>query len=144
MSISSTARRLLSALAAAVFLTGTLVSQPSTTPAAQAVPVQDWLHAQGNKIVDEAGQEVWLTGTNWFGFNTSERVLHGLWSGNLQQITKSMADRGLNVVRIPISAQLLLEWSNGQTIVAERQHQRQSRPGRVEQPAGVRPFPRTL
>jgi endoglucanase len=116
--LSSTARgRVLSMAAAVVLLAGTLMSQPAATPTAQAVPAQDWLHTQGNKIVDEAGKEVWLTGTNWFGFNTSERVLHGLWSGNLQQITKSMADRGLNVVRIPISAQLLLEWSNGQTIM---------------------------
>ncbi|QNE23145.1 cellulase family glycosylhydrolase [Kribbella qitaiheensis] len=94
-------------------------AEPTTAqaPTVQAAPAQDWLHAQGNKIVDGAGKEVWLTGANWFGFNASERVLHGLWSGNLQQITKSMADRGINVVRIPISAQLLLEWSNGQTIM---------------------------
>ena len=90
-----------------------VISRAGTAPAA---PAQDWLHVQGNKIVDEAGKEVWLTGTNWFGFNTSERVFHGLWSGNLQQITKSMADRGINVVRIPVSAQVLLEWSAGQTI----------------------------
>lgn len=97
---------------AAVFI----LASPLTTPA-QAAPTMDWLHAQGNKIVDEAGKEVWLTGTNWFGFNTSERVFHGLWSGNLEGITKSMADRGLNVVRVPISAQLLNEWSKGQTIM---------------------------
>ncbi|MEV8372154.1 cellulase family glycosylhydrolase [Kribbella sp. NPDC056861] len=120
-------RAVLPLVAAAALLTGALAPNlsasaastavPTKEPAAaQAVPAQDWLHVQGNKIVDDAGKEVWLTGTNWFGFNTSERVLHGLWSGNLQQITKSMADRGLNVVRIPISAQLLLEWSAGQTI----------------------------
>ncbi|MEU4392246.1 cellulase family glycosylhydrolase [Kribbella sp. NPDC023855] len=117
---STIGRTVLSIVAAAALFTGALAFHPSLSSAqpaaAAAAPAQDWLHVQGNKIVDEAGQEVWLTGTNWFGFNTSERVFHGLWSGNLQQITKSMADRGINVVRIPVSAQLLLEWSAGQTI----------------------------
>ncbi|MEU4425174.1 cellulase family glycosylhydrolase [Actinoplanes sp. NPDC024001] len=84
-----------------------------SAPAAAAVPANDWLHVQGNQIVDEAGNPVWLTGTNWFGFNASERVFHGLWSGNITEITKSMADRGINIVRVPISTQLLLEWKAG-------------------------------
>ncbi|MFC4302367.1 cellulase family glycosylhydrolase [Cohnella boryungensis] len=82
--------------------------------AAAAVPAKDWLHVEGNKIVDEAGNRVWLTGANWFGFNASERVFHGLWSANIRQITKGMADRGINIVRVPISTELLLEWKNGQ------------------------------
>lgn len=77
----------------------------------------DWLHTSGNKIVDANGDEVWLTGANWFGFNASERIFHGLWSGNITGITKSMADRGINMVRVPISTQLLLEWKNGQATV---------------------------
>jgi aryl-phospho-beta-D-glucosidase BglC (GH1 family)/chitodextrinase len=90
------------------------VSSAAPTPtAAAAAPTADWLHANGNKIVDEAGNKVWLTGTNWFGFNASERVFHGLWSGNITKITKAMADRGINIVRVPISTELLLEWKAG-------------------------------
>ncbi|MEU0274697.1 cellulase family glycosylhydrolase, partial [Streptomyces sp. NPDC006307] len=85
--------------------------------AADAAPGDDWLHTQGNKIVDANGDEVWLTGANWFGFNAGERVFHGLWSGNITEITKSMADRGINIVRVPISTQLLLEWKNGRAEV---------------------------
>ncbi|MFD7458699.1 MULTISPECIES: cellulase family glycosylhydrolase [unclassified Streptomyces] len=85
--------------------------------AALAAPGDDWLHTEGNKIVDANGDEVWLTGTNWFGFNATERVFHGLWSGNITEITESMADRGINIVRVPISTQLLLEWKNGQATV---------------------------
>ncbi len=85
---------------------------------AQAAPTNDWLHVQGNKIVDEAGTQVWLTGANWFGFNASERVFHGLWSVNMEGVTKSMADHGINIVRVPISTQLLLEWKNGQAAVS--------------------------
>jgi aryl-phospho-beta-D-glucosidase BglC (GH1 family) len=82
-------------------------------PRAAAVASQDWLHVDGNQIVDEAGNPVWLTGVNWFGFNASERVFHGLWQGNITEITKGMADRGINLVRVPISTQLLLEWKAG-------------------------------
>jgi aryl-phospho-beta-D-glucosidase BglC (GH1 family)/chitodextrinase len=85
--------------------------------AAVAAPGDDWLHTRGNKIVDANGDEVWLTGANWFGFNAGERVFHGLWSGNITDITKSMASRGINIVRVPISTQLLLEWKNGQATV---------------------------
>jgi len=80
---------------------------------AHAAAGDDWLHVSGNKIVDESGKEVWLTGTNWFGFNAGERVFHGLWSANITTLTKSMADRGINTVRVPISTQLLLEWKAG-------------------------------
>jgi endoglucanase len=100
--------------AVAALATGAVGIMP---PATAAVPAKDWLHVSGNRIVDEAGNQVWLTGTNWFGFNASERVFHGLWSGNITQITKSMADRGINMVRVPISTQLLLEWRAGQTIM---------------------------
>nr|WP_221381650.1 cellulase family glycosylhydrolase [Actinoplanes polyasparticus] len=82
--------------------------------AAAAAPGSDWLHVSGNQIVDAAGNPVWLTGVNWFGFNASERVFHGLWSANITEITRSMSERGINIVRVPISTQLLLEWKNGQ------------------------------
>ena len=105
-------------LAAAVPSFSTGATPFTAAPAAAAVPANDWLHTSGNKIVDEAGNEVWLTGVNWFGWNASERVFHGLWSANIETITKGMADRGLNIVRVPISTQLLLEWKAGQTVAA--------------------------
>lgn len=89
------------------------LSSAAPTAAAAVTPTADWLHTDGNKIVDEAGNQVLLTGVNWFGFNASERVFHGLWSANVTTMTKSMADRGINIVRVPISTQLLLEWKAG-------------------------------
>ncbi len=64
-------------------------------------------------MVDKNGRAVWLTGANWFGFNASERVFHGLWSANLHTMMQEIADRGINVIRVPISTQLLYEWKNG-------------------------------
>jgi endoglucanase len=120
------ARRWQAALAVGLLL-GTaatvpaLAAPPSAQPrtaAVLAVPTNDWLHTVGNTIVDEAGNRVLLSGANWFGFNASERVFHGLWSANIETITRQMAQRGLNIVRVPISTQLLLEWRAGQTVAA--------------------------
>lgn len=108
-------RATLAKAATALLLAGAAATV--TAPANAAVPQNDWLHVQGNRIVDEAGNQVWLTGTNWFGYNASERVFHGLWSANITEVTKAMADRGINLVRVPISTQLLLEWRNGQAIM---------------------------
>ncbi|MDQ1294690.1 MAG: endoglucanase [Actinomycetota bacterium] len=98
---------------AAGALGGGSAAAGSVVRAAAAVPEKDWLHVEGNQVVDKAGNPVWLTGANWFGFNATERAFHGLWSGNIDELTKSMADRGLNIVRVPISTQLLLEWKAG-------------------------------
>ena len=54
-----------------------------------------------------------MTGVNWFGFNTSERVFHGLWSAHFPTIMKSIADHGINTLRVPISVELILEWKAG-------------------------------
>src|SRR5687767_11978991 len=89
--VTAVAAVLATALGGWANMAGPSSAAPQT--AAAAVPASDWLHTTGNKIVDEAGNQVWLTGANWFGFNASERVFHGLWSGNITQITKAMADR---------------------------------------------------
>ena len=94
--------------AALTAVTPVAVSRP-----AAAAPAEDWLHVEGNQIVDEAGNPVWLTGANWFGLNATERAFHGLWSANIVTITQAMAERGINIVRVPISTQLLLEWKAG-------------------------------
>ena len=56
----------------------------------------DWLYVDGNKIVDMYGNEVWITGCNWFGFNVGSGVFDGVWSCNMHDAIKSIADRGLN------------------------------------------------
>lgn len=92
---------------------------PAAAPAmAPAAAEDDWLHTEGNQIVDADGNKVWLTGANWFGFNATERVFHGLWSANMETLTKSMSERGVNIVRVPISTQLLLEWRDGGAAVS--------------------------
>lgn len=74
----------------------------------------DWLFAQGNQLVDREGKPVWLTGINWFGYNTGTNCFDGLWACDLNSSIKTIADHGFNLLRIPISTELLLQWKNGE------------------------------
>ena len=85
----------------------------SVSVAAGDTKSDDWLHVEGNKIVDMNGNEVWLTGCNWFGFNTGTNVFDGVWSCNMKEAIWGMADRGINLLRIPISTELVNQWSEG-------------------------------
>ncbi len=77
----------------------------------------DWLSTKGNRIVDAKGHPVWLTGANWFGFNTQERVFHGLSTAHMGTMMDAIASRGINVMRVPISTELLLEWRDGRAAI---------------------------
>lgn len=72
----------------------------------------DWLHCVGNRIYDRNNNEVWLTGANWFGFNCSENVFHGAWY-DIKDILTDIADRGIGLLRVPISTELLYSWMTG-------------------------------
>ena len=78
-----------------------------------APTTDDWLHTDGSKILDKNGKEVWLTGINWFGYNTGTNTFDGLWACDLNTSISSIADRGFNLLRIPISTELIKNWSNG-------------------------------
>ncbi len=84
--------------------------------AAENVPepsTDDWLSAKGSKIVDKDGKEVWLTGCNWFGYNTGTNCFDGLWACDLDYSIASIADHGFNLLRVPISTELVNNWQDG-------------------------------
>lgn len=92
-------------------------SGTASNPGALEVPeptTDDWLYVDGNKIVDKDGKQVWITGVNWFGYNTGTNLFDGIWNSDLNTSIQSIADHGFNLVRIPISAELLLQWKNGE------------------------------
>lgn len=103
--------------AAALSAVMAAVSTVSVIPAMSANAVDtnndDWLHAEGSRLYDSNGNEVWLTGANWFGFNCGENVPHYLWSADCDDVLSSIADHGINVIRFPISTELILSWMNG-------------------------------
>ena len=82
----------------------------------------DWLTTKGSKIVDMDGNEVWLTGLNWFGYNTGTNLFDGLWSAQLESSITAIADHGFNLMRVPMSAELLLQWKAGEYPQANYNH----------------------
>lgn len=105
----------LAALVAAtstIGMTNSNLLQPITAVAADDNN-DDWLHCEGSRIFDKDGNEVWLTGANWFGFNCSENCVHYLWSADVDDVLQSVADHGINIIRFPIATELLVSWMNG-------------------------------
>lgn len=75
----------------------------------------DWLHVNDKaQIVDMDGNPVWLTGCNWFGYNVGSQVFDGVWSLNMHWALNSIADHGFNLLRVPMSTQILLQWKNNE------------------------------
>jgi len=79
-----------------------------------AVQGDDWLFTDGNRIVDKNGKRVWLTGVNWFGYNTGTNTFDGLWNSQLKPSVEAIADHGFNLIRVPISAELINQWAAGE------------------------------
>ncbi|MFC6840795.1 cellulase family glycosylhydrolase [Xanthomonas theicola] len=67
-----------------------------------------WSYAiAGGKVVDDKGNAVQLRGVNWFGFETNEHVVHGLWTRNWKEMIAQMQHLGFNAVRLPFCPQTL-------------------------------------
>ncbi|SHI18454.1 cellulase family glycosylhydrolase [Streptomyces sp. 3214.6] len=60
-------------------------------------------HTSGRQILDAAGQPVRIAGINWFGFETGNYVVHGLWSRDYKSMIDQMKSLGYNTIRIPYS-----------------------------------------
>jgi aryl-phospho-beta-D-glucosidase BglC (GH1 family) len=91
-----------------------LVIHSDPQPAAASNDGGNWFHVEGNNIVDKHGNKVWLTGANWFGFNCRERMFLDSYHSNVIAVMEMVADKGINVVRVPIATDLLYAWSRGE------------------------------
>ncbi len=103
------------AVCSAIVISGLSTAVPIYSTA-ESVPDEyhdDWLHVNENaEIVDMNGNPVWLTGCNWFGYNVGSQVFDGVWSQNMHDMLRQIADHGFNLLRVPMSTQLLLQWKN--------------------------------
>lgn len=70
-------------------------------PTGQAAP--DFFYTAGNQILDIAGIPVKIAGVNWFGFETGNYVVHGLWARNYKDMMDQMKQLGFNTIRMPFS-----------------------------------------
>ncbi|HEX3048114.1 MAG TPA: cellulase family glycosylhydrolase [Bacillota bacterium] len=102
----------------ALFQNGVLVwgtEGPPPPPTPTPPPAgDDWLHTDGSNIRDAAGNIVRLTGINWFGFETGgANGFYGLDKCGVEKSLDLMASRGFNLLRIPVNAEIIKEWSSG-------------------------------
>ncbi|MBP5432742.1 cellulase family glycosylhydrolase [Ruminococcus sp.] len=113
------AKHILTRLLAGLAATAMLVPAVNSIPAAERTVAaaddcnDDWLHVNDKaQIVDKDGNEVWLTGVNWFGYNVGSQVFDGAWSANVHHCLDLIADHGFNLLRVPMSTEIILQWKN--------------------------------
>ncbi len=68
---------------------------------------QNYLTSSGNKLFDSTGNEVRLTGVNWFGFETALYSPHGIWSRDMKSVLQQIKDLGFNTIRVPWCNEML-------------------------------------
>jgi len=75
-----------------------------------ALPAQaqnpNYLHTDGNLLLDSNGDRVVVTGISWFGLETENYAPHGLWARNLESFLDQIVELGFNTIRLPYSNQL--------------------------------------
>jgi aryl-phospho-beta-D-glucosidase BglC (GH1 family) len=80
------------------------------TPAASPTPLPPvgtgYWHTNGALIEDEANQPVRIAGINWFGFESTTFVVHGLGQRDYHDLLRQVKTLGYNTIRIPFSDQL--------------------------------------
>ena len=76
------------------------------SPSANAQGAGYW-HTSGSKIVDANGVTVRIAGINWYGFETPDYLVHGLWAQDYHTVLNTIKSLGYNVIRIPFSNQMV-------------------------------------
>jgi endoglucanase len=76
------------------------------TGLAQAQGSGYW-HTSGNQILDSNGHPARIAGINWYGFETTDEVVHGLWAQDYHSILTTIKNNGYNVIRLPLSNQMV-------------------------------------
>ena len=66
-----------------------------------------YYHTFENKIINENGEIVRITGVNWFGMETETYAPHGLWLRGYKEMMDQMKQLGYNTIRLPFSNQAL-------------------------------------
>jgi len=76
-------------------------------PIATSAAGAGYWHTSGSRILDSNNQPVRITGINWFGFETPDRIAHGLWARNWQDLLDQIRSLGYTTIRLPFSNEML-------------------------------------
>jgi endoglucanase len=92
-------------------LVAILVVVPTLLFAAQPAYPQyaGYWHTSGNQILDSSApaKSVRIGGVNWYGFETTDGVVHGLSSQDYKAILTTVKNLGYNAVRLPYANQIV-------------------------------------
>jgi endoglucanase len=84
---------------------------PTPTPSPAPTPGKDlgagYWHTSGNQVLDANNAIVRIAGVNWYGFETTDHLVHGLWAQDYQSILNTIKALGFNVIRIPFSNEMV-------------------------------------
>jgi endoglucanase len=99
----SSIRRRLGWVAAIVLLVGVVAAVPLARPASVQAAGAGYWHTSGRQILDSSNTPVRIAGINWFGFETSNLVPHGLWTRDYKSMLDQIKSTGYNTIRMPYS-----------------------------------------
>nr|AGI55997.1 CBM1(TrCel6A)-AcGH5 fusion [synthetic construct] len=89
----------------------TTTRRPATTTGSSPGPTQSsgggYWHTSGREILDANNVPVRIAGINWFGFETCNYVVHGLWSRDYRSMLDQIKSLGYNTIRLPYSDDIL-------------------------------------
>ena len=111
----------------AVALGAALVTAPvvvlSQAPLAASAPGAGagFWHTNGNQILDANNVPVRIAGINWYGFETTAKVAHGLYAQDYHDIIDTIKNLGYTTIRLPFSNDVVenpiqsthIGWANG-------------------------------
>jgi endoglucanase len=97
---------LLAVVAAMAVVAAFVVALGNTARAATGAGAGYW-HTSGNQILDSNGSPVRIAGVNWYGFETPDAIVHGLWAQDYHTVVNDIKTLGYNTIRIPISNQMI-------------------------------------
>lgn len=84
-----------------------VAATPATPTTGTPLKTAGYWHTSGNKIVDSNNAAVRMAGVNWYGFETTDHLVHGLWAQDYQSILNTVKALGYNVIRIPFSNEMV-------------------------------------
>ena len=88
-------------------LRGVLLAAAVLFPSVAIAQGAGYWHTSGSQILDSNNQRVRIAGINWYGFETSSAVAHGLYVQDYKVILQTIRSNGYNTVRIPFSNQMV-------------------------------------
>ena len=76
-------------------------------PGMAAAQGSGYWHTSGSQMQDANNKTVRIAAVNWYGFETTDQVVHGLWAQDYHTILSTIQAEGFNTIRIPFSNQMV-------------------------------------